>query len=205
MTAPDQRQTSHFFPLHRRARPQQSTVEAVPLRPSGGHTPRSTASSTTVPMTARSAGLPPRQRPTRPHRDRLLYSRSPASGRSQAPRPCTAAAESSNPHNIALVARGIVHGRFPYAGPDAPPAMAGIRKPSPLSPFPVPDAAPESTHHTEAPLQGRVRRYQDRPLGGLRQAREGIVAATCRRDDAAPVQEWKLPCEAVAMPVPLLG
>jgi hypothetical protein len=109
----------------------QSTVEAVPLRPSGGHTPRSTASSTAVPMTARSAGLPPRQRPTRPPRDRLLRSPSPASGRSQAPRPpCTAAAESSNPHNVALVARGFVHGRFPYAGPcpDAPPAMAGIRK-----------------------------------------------------------------------------
>ena len=39
-----------------------STVEAVPLRPSRGRTPRSTASSTPMPMSARSAGPPPRHR-----------------------------------------------------------------------------------------------------------------------------------------------
>ena len=39
-----------------------STVEAVPLRPSRGRTPRPTASSTPMPMSARSAGPPPRHR-----------------------------------------------------------------------------------------------------------------------------------------------
>src|SRR5258708_35681293 len=63
----------------------QSTVEAVPLRPSGGHTPRSTASSTTVPMTARSAGLPPRQRPPPPPPQPPLLPPPPAGRRTPAP------------------------------------------------------------------------------------------------------------------------
>jgi len=64
----------------------QSTVEAVPLRPSAGRTPSSTASSTTMLMTARSAGLQPWHRPTSVLKDHLLCSLSPVSGRSQATR-----------------------------------------------------------------------------------------------------------------------
>jgi hypothetical protein len=52
-------------------------------------------------------------------------------------RRATAAAtpESSYPHNVALVPRGFVLGRFPYAGQRQDPrtVMAGIRKPSPLA------------------------------------------------------------------------
>jgi hypothetical protein len=57
---------------------------------------------------------------------------------SLAPESATAAAtpESSNPHNVALVPRGFVLGRFPYAGQrqDPRPVIAGIRKPSPFRP-----------------------------------------------------------------------
>jgi len=64
----------------------QSTVEAVPLRRSGGRTPKSTAGSTTMLMTARSAGLQPWHRPTSMLKDHLLCSLSPVSGTSQATR-----------------------------------------------------------------------------------------------------------------------
>src|SRR5579859_6172862 len=64
----------------------QPTVEAAPLRPSGGHTSTSTASSTTVLMTVRSAGLSLWHRPIYALTDRLLCSPSSASVRPHAPR-----------------------------------------------------------------------------------------------------------------------
>src|SRR5476649_124799 len=59
----------------------QSTVEAVPLRPSGGHAPRSTAISTTVLTTARSARPPPWHGPTGALTDPPLCPAPGASGR----------------------------------------------------------------------------------------------------------------------------
>ena len=41
----------------------------------------------------------------------------------------TATAESSNPHNVALLPRGFVLGRFPYAGPVPRRATCGGRRP----------------------------------------------------------------------------
>jgi hypothetical protein len=60
-----------------------STVEAVPLRPSRGRTPRSTASSTAMPMTATSAGPPPRHRLASALTDRPSRPLPAASGRLQ--------------------------------------------------------------------------------------------------------------------------
>ena len=58
----------------------------------------------------------------------------------------TAAPEFSNPHNVAPVPRGLVLGRFPYAGPvpHARSVTAGVRKPSPLQTFEGPIDDPRS-------------------------------------------------------------
>jgi hypothetical protein len=62
------------------------TAPTSVLTQSYGRTPKSTASSTTMLMTARSAGLQPWHRPTSVLKDHLLCSLSPVSGRSQATR-----------------------------------------------------------------------------------------------------------------------
>ena len=96
-----------------------STVEVVPLVPSGDHTPRSTASSTTGLMTARSAGPPAeassQSRSQRPSSLLAVAGERRIAG--DAP-PAPLYWISQIPIDTVRAARGFVHGRFPYAGPN---------------------------------------------------------------------------------------
>src|SRR5580704_1259456 len=63
-----------------------AAAEAIPLRPSGAHVPRSADSSTSVPMIAKSASPPLWHRPARRPTERSLSSPPPASTGSHSPR-----------------------------------------------------------------------------------------------------------------------
>ena len=111
----------------------QPAVEARRLRPVGRHVPASITRSTTAMSPAKSPCLPPSQHlhdaPTQLNYHQL----SQVNPIPQSPHHSYSRSKSSNPHNLAPAPRGFVLGRFPYAGPSShgPPAMAGIRKPSP--------------------------------------------------------------------------